>query len=70
LTIRRPPLDRLSTWADAVGLRGDERQAFILLGNLYHASPMVQERIRDLEAEVGKLKDKKRRSGASSTRRS
>ena len=47
-----PPIDRLESWADALGLRGAARQEFIDLGNLAHAPEHVRTMVERLRGEV------------------
>lgn len=54
---RTPPLDRLDTWADVLGVTGAERQQFLLLAGLAHipdqaVRDMVANQLTHLQAEV------------------
>lgn len=55
--VRRPPLDRIQTWADALGLHGPDREAFVTLANLEHTPPLIRDLVRDLRAERDRLVD-------------
>lgn len=59
---RTPPLEQITKWADALGLKGAKREQFIELAELAHAPERVarrylamQERLRALEERIGKL---------------
>lgn len=49
---RPPPLKHLKKWADALGLRDDERKRFLFEGELENAPGPVKRKFRDLEAEL------------------
>jgi hypothetical protein len=56
-----PPLDRLDTWADALGLNGTDRVTFIDLAALAHLPDSVRGRFELIYAEhreLTKMKDK------------
>jgi hypothetical protein len=62
---RLGPSDDVEKWADALGLEGDDRHGFLLLAGLTRSPEVVVEhvqrqdaRVRELEAEVAKLKGK------------
>ncbi len=62
---RTPPLDRLDKWADALGLKGDERAEFVRLANLAHCPELIREdylrmrtRLERLERRVAEYGDK------------
>jgi transcriptional regulator with XRE-family HTH domain len=59
---RKPPLSKISEWADALELEGAERDHFIELAELEHTPERIarrylaqQARIRSLEERVTKL---------------
>lgn len=49
---RKPPLDLVDGWAEALHLRADERTQFIELAHLAHATPVVQALVNRLRAEL------------------
>jgi hypothetical protein len=66
---RLGPSDDVEKWADVLGLEGDDRHGFLLLAGLTHSSEIVVDhvrrqgaRIRELEAEITRLKGKPRSS--------
>lgn len=46
---RKPPLEHVGKWADALGLRGAERERFVLLAELEHAPEGVRRYVEKLE---------------------
>lgn len=53
---RRPPLDSLEPWADVLGLKGQERERFILAGQLAHSPEAVRKHLAKVEAELERLR--------------
>ena len=49
---RKPPAELIEPWADALGLRGADRQAFVEAGHLTHASEQVRALVDRLRAEL------------------
>lgn len=60
---RRPQLDQLGAWAEILGLRGNERDEFVLAGNWVHTPELIRKRLADLEAEVQRLKTRTSKPG-------
>jgi transcriptional regulator with XRE-family HTH domain len=48
----KPPLDRLTHWADVLSLSGAERERFIILGHLAHATPLVRALVAEQERRL------------------
>lgn len=70
------PLDKVSAWADALGLKGAARVEFEFRVQLEHAPDgltatveQMQKRIADLEAEVTRLKTRTAKSAAGRKKR-
>lgn len=51
-----PPLKKLPAWADALGLEGQEREDFIVLGHLAHAPEQIERSFLAMLKEVGELR--------------
>lgn len=43
---RKPPVDHLEPWADYLGLKGKDRETFLILGHLEHCTPYIQDFVR------------------------
>lgn len=63
---RKPKLDALEPWADALGLAGPDRAAFLEAGWLALSPPQVATLVADLRAQV---RDRARRSQKPAGRR-
>jgi len=55
---RPPPLAQLEAWADALKLRGEQRQEFLDLGYLTHCPDEVWTMVVALKAENKRLKQR------------
>ena len=55
---RPPPADSIEGWADALGLRGEERDRFLELGWLANTPVYIRERYLRLEVEVNRLRSR------------
>lgn len=51
-----PPLKKLPAWADALGLEGQEREDFIVLGHLAHAPEQIERSFLAMLKEVEELR--------------
>ena len=54
--VKRLPVERIETLADALDLHGDDRADFIRRAHLSLASPALRAVIAELEAEVERLR--------------
>lgn len=63
---RKPKLDTLEPWADALGLAGPDRAAFLEAGWLALSPPQVASLVADLRAQV---RDRARRGQKATGRR-
>jgi hypothetical protein len=51
---RLPPLRAIELWADALGLAGPDRAAFIDAAHLAHAPEHVRKMVEELRAQIAK----------------
>ena len=51
---RKPPLARLESWADALGLRDEPRDLFLDEGSLLASPPRIQALVGRLRVSTGK----------------
>jgi transcriptional regulator with XRE-family HTH domain len=56
----KPPLELIIPWADALKLRGAEREQFVTLAYEPHTPPAVWSMLEDLQAQVAELTRQRR----------
>ena len=62
--IRTPPADDVADWADALGLRGVERQRFLDLAAIAHLPPAVRPQFEGILERLERIEKDRRQDSA------